>query len=112
MTTEYFTYILQCADGSYYTGSTDDIQRRLKTHNDGLGAKYTRAHLPVKLVAYWSFASKSLALKEEWRIKQLTRKQKELLIESSRSGDSDLIAPGQCLEIVQAPDRGTVTCRQ
>lgn len=79
---QYFTYILECANGSYYTGWTDDIERRLKAHNDGLGAKYTRAHLPVKLVACWSFASRSLALKEEWRIKQLTRKQKQLLIES------------------------------
>jgi putative endonuclease len=80
VSTQYFTYILECADGSYYTGTTDDVERRLKTHNDGLGAKYTRSHLPVKLVAFWSFASRSLALKEEWRIKQLTRKQKQLLI--------------------------------
>lgn len=69
-------YILQCADGSYYTGITDDLPRRLSEHNAGKGAKYTRGRGPVTLRYCKQMASKSDALKEEYRIKQLPRKMK------------------------------------
>ena len=72
-------YIVQCTDGTYYTGISDDITHRLSEHNAGKGAKYTRGRGPVKLVYCKSVGSKSEALKEEYRTKQLSRKQKEVL---------------------------------
>ena len=75
-----YTYILQCSDGTYYTGWTNDIAKRLKTHNEGKGAKYTRARLPVTLAYYEAFETKEEAMRREWEIKQLTRKQKEKLV--------------------------------
>lgn len=83
----YFTYILECVNGTYYTGWTDDLDKRLAAHKAGTGAKYTRANSPVALKAYWEFPTKSDAMKEEWRIKRLTRKQKDLLVESIRPLD-------------------------
>lgn len=76
----YFIYIVKCQDETYYTGYTTDIERRLKAHNEGKGAKYTRCRLPVELVYSESYEEKSDALKREYAIKQLTRKQKEKLI--------------------------------
>jgi putative endonuclease len=72
----WFVYILECADGSLYTGITTDVNKRLETHNKGKGAKYTRARLPVKLRVSFEAADRSSASKEEYRIKQLTREQK------------------------------------
>ena len=69
----YFTYIVECANGSFYTGWTLDLEKRLREHNAGKGAKYTRALRPVTLRASWEFSSKSQAMSHEWRIKQLTR---------------------------------------
>ena len=77
----HFVYMVQCANGSLYTGYTTDVQRRLAMHNAGKGARYTRAHLPVTLLASWSFTSKRDALRAEYAIKQLTRQQKLRLIE-------------------------------
>lgn len=57
-----YTYILQCSDGTYYTGWTNDIAKRLKTHNEGKGAKYTRARLPVTLAYYEAFETKEEAM--------------------------------------------------
>jgi len=78
----YSLYILRCADGTYYTGITTDVARRLSEHNglSGGGAKYTSARRPVEIVYEASFPSRSEALKEELRIKQLTRSQKQELI--------------------------------
>ena len=78
----YSLYILRCADGTYYTGITTDVARRLSEHNglSGSGAKYTSARRPVEIVYEASFPSRSEALKEELRIKQLTRSQKQELI--------------------------------
>ena len=74
-------YIVECADRSFYTGITTDIQRRLTEHNsDKKGARYTRTRRPVKLVFEQSFKSRSTALKRESAIKQLSRKQKAELI--------------------------------
>lgn len=78
---KYFVYILHCSDGTYYTGYTTNVEERLKTHNAGSGAKYTRGRLPVNLVYYEEFQEKSLALRREWEIKhRLTRAEKEALI--------------------------------
>lgn len=79
----HFVYILSCADGSYYTGYTTEVEQRLLTHNAGKGAKYTRGRLPVKLVYSEEFSDKASALRREWEIKhKYTRKEKEKLIES------------------------------
>ena len=79
----YYVYMLRCGDGSLYTGSTDDVARRLKVHQSGKGAKYTRSRLPVELVYQEACADKSAALRREYEIKQLTRVQKLKLIEQS-----------------------------
>lgn len=75
----YYVYILKCKDKTLYTGSTNDIEKRLEVHNTGKGAKYTRGRLPVKLLYNESFATKGEALKREMAIKRLTRKEKLLL---------------------------------
>ena len=75
-----YTYILRCADGSLYTGWTNDLDKRIQEHKTGRGGKYTRAHAPVELVYYESFDTKNEAMSREWHIKQLTRKQKLALI--------------------------------
>lgn len=73
---KWYVYILECSDGTLYTGITTDVNRRLNQHNSGKGAKYTRARLPVKLMAVSEAGDRSEASKEEHRIKQLTRKEK------------------------------------
>lgn len=74
------TYILRCADGTLYTGWTNNLERRLLAHNAGTGAKYTRHRRPVILVYQEQFPSKQEAMRREWEIKHLTRRQKLLLI--------------------------------
>lgn len=77
----YFVYILLCNDQTFYIGSTNDLQKRLHSHNFlKSGAKYTRARRPVEVIYQEEFESKSLALKREHFLKQLTRKQKQSLI--------------------------------
>lgn len=75
-----YTYILKCNDGSLYTGWTNDLKNRVDVHNSGKGAKYTRARLPVKLVYFESFNTKSEAMKREYEIKNLKRVDKIKLI--------------------------------
>ncbi len=75
-----FVYILLCADGTLYTGWTTDVAARVRMHNSGRGAKYTRTRLPVRLVYYESAAGKGDALSREAAIKKLTRTQKERLV--------------------------------
>ena len=77
---ENYTYILRCADGTYYCGWTNNLDRRLKAHNEGKGAKYTRSRRPVALVYYEAFSTKEDAMRREYEIKQLPRKKKEELI--------------------------------
>ena len=72
----WYVYILRCKDGTLYTGSTDDVERRLAVHNSGKGAKYTRSRRPVEVVYTEECESYSAALKREYAIKQLTRQQK------------------------------------
>ena len=76
------TYILKCSDNSLYTGWTNDIKHRLKMHNEGNGAKYTRGRGPVELVYLEEFDTKQEAMSKEAKIKRLTRKEKLLLIEN------------------------------
>lgn len=75
-----YTYILECSDGTYYTGWTNDIEKRLISHNAGKGGKYTRVRRPVKLVYLETWDTKHEAMSREAKIKQLTRKEKERLI--------------------------------
>ncbi len=77
----HYTYIVQCSDGTYYTGWTKNLEKRLQTHNAGKGAKYTRARLPVKLVYHEEFETESEARSREYRIKRLSRKCKQNLID-------------------------------
>lgn len=79
---KWYVYIVECNDSSksLYTGISNDVEKRIDTHNKKKGAKYTKTRTPVKLVYQQSFETKSLAAKEEWRIKQLTRIQKISLI--------------------------------
>lgn len=79
-----YVYILECADGTLYTGWTTDVQKRVQTHNAGKGAKYTRSRRPVKLVYTETFESKSDALRREYQIKQLSRAQKLLLLKMNK----------------------------
>lgn len=82
----YQVYILVCSDNTLYTGITTCVERRIKEHNESLrGAKYTRARRPVQLAAYWSGPDRSWALREEARIKKLTRKEKLSLIHTFTS---------------------------
>lgn len=75
-----YTYILQCADGTLYTGWTNDLGRRLAAHNAGKGGKYTRSRRPVSLIYYEAYDTKQEAMRREWAIKQLTRAEKLALI--------------------------------
>ena len=77
-----FTYILRCLDGTFYTGWTNHVEQRLRAHNEGRGARYTRSRRPVELVYLKEFDTKEQAMSEEWRIKQLPRKKKLDLIEA------------------------------
>ena len=76
----WFVYLLRCADGSLYTGITNDVPRRLKQHNAGTASRYTRSRLPAVLVYQEAQASRSHALKRELAIKDLSRQEKELMI--------------------------------
>lgn len=77
---EHLVYILKCNDGTFYTGYTNHLKRRLKQHKMGKGAKYTRGRGPFEVVYMKRFSTKQEALKEEYAIKQLSRKEKEQLI--------------------------------
>ena len=76
----YYTYILRCRDNSLYTGYTDNVEKRLATHNEGKGAKYTRGRLPVALVYCEELPDRSAAIKREIEIKKLPKSKKEKLI--------------------------------
>lgn len=80
-----FVYILQCRDGSLYTGWTCNLEKRVAVHSVGMGAKYTRSRLPVKLVYWEKCNSRSAAMKREYAIKQLSRQKKLELIQKNCS---------------------------
>lgn len=75
-----YVYILRCADNSLYTGWTNNLDKRVKIHSEGKGAKYTRARLPIELVYFEEYEDKIEAMKREYAIKQLKRKEKLRLI--------------------------------
>ncbi|WP_315077956.1 GIY-YIG nuclease family protein [uncultured Clostridium sp.] len=77
-----YVYILECSDNTLYTGWTNDLDKRIKMHSSGKGAKYTRGRTPVKLLYYEVFEDKKEAMRREYRIKRLTRLQKEKLIKN------------------------------
>lgn len=77
-----YTYIVRCRDGSFYTGWTNDLEKRIQAHNNGTGAKYTRSRRPVELVYYEIFATKQEAMSREFHLKKLSREQKVKLIDS------------------------------
>ncbi len=77
-------YMLECIDHSYYIGITNNLEARITKHNEGKGAKYTRGRRPVTLLKSWNFTTKSEALKEEYRLKQLTKSQKIELLNLSQ----------------------------
>lgn len=89
-----YTYILECSDGSLYTGWTNDIEKRLEAHNAGKGAKYTKSRRPVRLVYLEEFETKEDAMRREYWIKRMKRDEKIKLINqrqvlrSEENGDS------------------------
>ena len=88
-----YTYILRCRDGTLYTGWTNDIEKRVKAHNEGKGAKYTKARLPVKLVYSEEFETKTEAMKREYAIKRMRREAKEKLIAKGRQKGMNIEEP-------------------
>lgn len=77
----HFVYMVRCSDNSLYTGYTNDLDKRIEVHNTGKGAKYTRSRLPVSLVFYRRVDSKSIGLRLEARLKKLSKKKKEDLVQ-------------------------------
>ena len=89
----YYVYMLRCGDGTLYTGITNDLDRRVRAHNEGKGAKYTRSRLPVTPVYWETQPDKSAALKRELEIKGYSRAEKLALV---AAGDADRSAqPGE-----------------
>ena len=84
MEKQWVVYILECGDGSLYTGITDDLSRRLKAHQEGQGAKYTRGRGPLRLRCLEKCADHGEALRREYQIKQLPRSEKQRLCENCR----------------------------
>ena len=77
-----WVYLVRCADGTLYTGTAADVDKRVAVHNAGKGAKYTRSRLPVAVVYREELPTRSDALKREWAIKQLSRAEKLALIDT------------------------------
>ncbi|MFQ7307793.1 MAG: GIY-YIG nuclease family protein [Mediterraneibacter sp.] len=77
-----YTYVVTCRDGSLYTGWTNDLEKRIKAHNEGKGAKYTKSRRPVVLTYYEEYESREAAMKREYEIKHLSRQKKLKLINS------------------------------
>lgn len=80
---QWWVYIVRCNDGTLYTGITNNLDKRMVAHNKGQGAKYTATRLPVMLVWSQEYESRSIALKEELRIKSLSRTQKQHIVETT-----------------------------
>ena len=79
----HYVYLVRCADSTLYCGWTTDLEKRVRAHNSGKGAKYTRSRRPVKLVYAEEFAEKQEALSREWHLKRLSRAEKNRLIEET-----------------------------
>ena len=87
-----YAYMLECRDGSYYCGWTNDLQKRLKTHQSGKGGKYTRSRRPVRLVYYEAFDTKEEAMSREWHLKRLSHTEKQALIENQTSTENQTLS--------------------
>lgn len=83
-----YAYIVECFDGTLYTGYTNDLEKRVQAHNSGKGAKYTRSRLPVRLVYFEEFETKEKAQSREWHIKRLTRAKKLELIAKAKEKEA------------------------
>ncbi len=81
-----YIYIVECADGTWYTGWTTDLERRVQTHNSGKGAKYTRSRRPVRLIYSEEFETAVEAQRREYALKRLTRAQKEAIVANQKQG--------------------------
>lgn len=81
----FYVYILRCIDDTLYTGFTVNLEKRIDTHNKGKGAKYTRGRIPVELVYKEEYSTKSEALKREYFLKQLKRKEKMKIIKGEEA---------------------------
>lgn len=88
----YYVYVVQCADGTLYTGYTNNVERRIAVHNAGKGGNYTRTHRPVTLLIAWQFPTKSDALRAEYAFKHLPRTQKLQLIAASTSSNDETVS--------------------
>ncbi len=75
-----YTYVLECRDGSLYTGWTNNLEKRVRDHNDGRGAKYTKSRRPVRLAYYETYETKNEAMRREYEIKHMNRMEKLRLI--------------------------------
>jgi putative endonuclease len=78
-----WVYVLRCRDGSLYTGWTNDLERRISRHGDGKASRYTASRLPVELAGAWPMPDRGTAMREEARIKRLSRAEKLALLESA-----------------------------
>ena len=72
----FYVYLVECSDGTYYTGYTKDVEKRLEMHNSGKGAKYTRTRLPVQLIGFREFLTQRIAMQMEIRVKKMPRRDK------------------------------------
>ena len=81
----HYTYMLKCKDNTYYTGYTNNLEKRIQAHNEGKGAKYTKGRGPVELVYYEEYADKQTAMRREWEMKQLSRSRKDAIIKEWES---------------------------
>jgi putative endonuclease len=91
----WYVYILRCADGTFYTGITNDVKKRTAAHNKGKGAKYTRGRGPAELVYKKRCRDKTGALKKEFKIKQLSKARKLKIIREQRSGRGSAAGNGK-----------------
>jgi len=87
----HYTYMLRCKDNTYYTGYTNNLEKRMKAHNEGKGAKYTRGRGPVELIYYEEFEDKTSAMSREYEIKRLTRNEKEVLRQEWEKNNRSII---------------------
>ncbi|NMA44585.1 MAG: GIY-YIG nuclease family protein [Candidatus Diapherotrites archaeon] len=84
----YFVYLLECRDGSFYCGQTNDLEKRVELHNKGIASKYTSRKRPVKLIYSEKYFTRSEAMKREYQIKQLTKKEKIELVFSKKMSNN------------------------
>ncbi|PCE25085.1 hypothetical protein BWP39_11205 [Paraburkholderia acidicola] len=98
----WFLYLIECADGSIYTGIATDVDARFDKHVNGTGARYTRSRKPLRVLASFALADRSSALRAEYRVKQLTATEKRALAAGTRTLESVLPAPAPAQEETDA----------